>query len=480
MIGMAYPYDDNWNWNLGQNSDQHAGGSVTPPEQHNGWQNPAQPVQAPSDVASGQEQPTMPPVQTAYQQPVQQPATYWDGSSYRSAPQPHMPPQKEKKPRKGGRLALKIVAVAAACVMVSAGSVGAFVALVNNGVVQLNAAEGETSSQGSAAGSGTSLSPVTNPGDALTLQEIADKVIPTVVCIQNYQQAGGGYGQWGNGQQSVLQEAGEGSGIIATSDGYIITNAHVVDGADALKVVLSDGTIYEAELIGADEQTDLALIKVDATGLPAAEFGSSEDLQVADMVMAVGNPGGMAFQSSVTIGYVSALNRQVESSDGYTMTFIQTDAAINPGNSGGALVNVYGQVIGINSAKIEDTAFEGLGFAIPIDQARPIIDSLKEYGYVKDRAALGISGTYIDSLSARFYGLTEGMYVGEIHNTSLSAAGLQKGDVITAIDGTDVTSANTISTVVGNKKPGDTVTLEVYRSRSTFTITATLVESTGS
>ena len=254
----------------------------------------------------------------------------------------------------------------------------------------------------------------------------------------------------------------------------------MVDGADSLKVITSDGKTYEAELIGSDSMTDLAVIKVDAEGLTAAEFGSSSDLVVADPVIAIGNPGGL--QSSVTVGYVSALNRPVTSSDtGYTMNCIQTDAAINPGNSGGALVNMYGQVIGINSSKIVATGYEGLGFAIPIDDALPIIRNLKDYGYVKDRAMLGISGQYLDSWTANFYGLPSGMYVAEVNNESVSDAGVQQGDVITKIDDEEITSANTISNYIAKKKPGDEVTLTITRglTNKTFTCKVTLTESTG-
>ena len=157
--------------------------------------------------------------------------------------------------------------------------------------------------------------------------------------------------------------------------------------------------------------------------------------------MAIGNPGGYQLNSSVTIGYVSALNRAItNSSTGYTMEYIQTDAAINPGNSGGALVNQYGQVVGINSAKISATGYEGLGFAIPAETAQPVISDLIEYGYVKDRAMLGISGQFIDSLTGRFYGLPQGEYVGALNSAEAQASGLQVGDVITSIDGTALES----------------------------------------
>lgn len=262
--------------------------------------------------------------------------------------------------------------------MVSAASVGGFAALINNGTVQVNnAGSGDATFTINKLINSDENNPSTSVSGSMTQQEVAAKVIPSVVCIQNYQQSdlqqglstqGWGRNSYGDSSEesseedSAVSPASEGSGIIATSDGYIITNAHVVDGADSLKVITSDGQTYEAELIGSDSMTDLAVIKIEATGLTAAEFGSSDDLVVADPVIAIGNPGGLQFNSTVTIGYVSALNRSVTNSEtGYTMECIQTDAAINPGNSGGALVNMYGQVIGINSSKIVATGYEGLG-----------------------------------------------------------------------------------------------------------------------
>ena len=409
------------------------------------------------------------------------------------APAPRKPKKERRPMSRGAKLATKIVAGVLCCALVSAASVGGFAALINNGVIQVNnAGSGDATFTINKLINSDENNPTTTVSGDMTQQEVAAKVLPSVVCIQNYQQASFQQGLsmqgWGNNQNSTQQETrdsevsptSEGSGIIATSDGYIITNAHVVDGADSLKVITSDGKTYEAELIGSDSMTDLAVIKVDAEGLTAAEFGSSSDLVVADPVIAIGNPGGL--QSSVTVGYVSALDRPVTSSDtGYTMNCIQTDAAINPGNSGGALVNMYGQVIGINSSKIVATGYEGLGFAIPIDDALPIIRNLKDYGYVKDRAMLGISGQYLDSWTANFYGLPSGMYVAEVNNESVSNAGVQRGDVITKIDDEEITSANTISNYIAKKKPGDEVTLTITRglTNKTFTCKVTLTESTG-
>ena len=391
-------------------------------------------------------------------------------------------PQKQPKPKKhGSKFGLKLLAVVLCCAITSAASLGVFVVMIQNGVINVQSSEassnaaftisrvvnGDTSSDTSASSDGTV--------SAMSDQDIAAKLTPSVVCIQNYQVAQNyGFMQTDTSDSSV-SPASEGSGIIMSEDGYIITNAHVVEGATSLKVMTSDGETYEAQLVGSDTVTDLAVVKIDATGLTAAEFGSSEDLRVADKVMAIGNPGGHELSSSVTIGYVSALNRAIaNNTTGYTMEYIQTDAAINPGNSGGALINEYGQVVGINSAKISATGYEGLGFAIPIDTAQPIISDLIQYGYVKDRAVLGISGQFIDSMTGRFYGLPQGEYVAQLNSSEAQASGLQVGDVITAIDGQQLDSESTLRSAILSKKPGDTVTLQVYRSSTQQSATVEL------
>ena len=391
-------------------------------------------------------------------------------------------PQKQPKPKKhGSKFGLKLLAVVLCCAITSAASLGVFVVMIQNGVINVQSSEassnaaftisrvvnGDTSSDTSASSDGTV--------SAMSDQDIAAKLTPSVVCIQNYQVTQNyGFMQTDTSDSSV-SPASEGSGIIMSEDGYIITNAHVVEGATSLKVMTSDGETYEAQLIGSDTVTDLAVVKIDATGLTAAEFGSSEDLRVADKVMAIGNPGGHELSSSVTIGYVSALNRAIaNNTTGYTMEYIQTDAAINPGNSGGALINEYGQVVGINSAKISATGYEGLGFAIPIDTAQPIISDLIQYGYVKDRAVLGISGQFIDSMTGRFYGLPQGEYVAQLNSSEAQASGLQVGDVITAIDNQQLDSESTLRSAILSKKPGDTVTLQVYRSSTQQSATVEL------
>jgi len=411
---------------------------------------------------------------------------------------PPQPPQKRKGKSVKQRTGLKIIAALMCCLIISVSSVGAFALMIQYGVVDINSG----SDSGNAAftinrvvkDETTNMKNINSEISELTPQQVAQKLIPSVVCIQTYnttqnqQYMFGGYGGYGEyddsedfGSESLYSQ---GSGIIYTADGYIITNAHVISGATNIKVVTSDGLTYEAEVIGSDESTDLAVIKIDADGLTSAEFGSSEDLQVADEVMAIGNPGGIEFNSTVTMGYVSALDRQVESdtSSGYSLACIQTDAAINPGNSGGALVNMYGQVVGINSSKIVAEGYEGLGFAIPVDTAQPIITDLMQHGYVKDRAMLGISGQYIDSMTAKFYGMTSGLYVTALNTQEAMNSGLQQADVITAVDGTQVTSLSVVEQYLVNKNPGDTVELTVSRASTgeTLTFSLQLSENTGS
>lgn len=441
----------------------------------------------------------VPPVQQAaqpQQQTPPQPTSYtWAAGQAQHSPYyAPVQPVKQKKPRKQRkpmRFLAKLGVAVLACAVVSASSVGAFAVMIQKGVVNVQnpASANKTAAFTIYKQEESTSSTPTVTGSAMTAQEVAAKVTPSVVCIQNYQITQSynsffGY-SYGDSDSSSLSPAGEGSGIIISEDGYILTNQHVIDGATTIKVVTTEGLTYEAELVGEDTQTDLAVIKVIETEdtFTAAEFGSSEDLQVADEVMAIGNPGGLQLNSSVTFGRISALNRQVTNSDtGYTMSCIQTDAAINPGNSGGALVDMNGHVVGINSSKIVATEYEGLGFAIPADTAQPIVSDLIEFGYVRDRAMLGITGQYIDRLTASFYGMSSGFYVTQVNSEAARQAGLQRGDMILAIDDTQVTGESTISTFLAQKKPGDTVTLTLNRyatGEQNVQITLTLSENTG-
>lgn len=384
---------------------------------------------------------------------------------------------RRKNHGRGGRIIAKVAGIIGLCLLVSAGSIGGTIALIKKGYVTIPYS-GTVGSDGT-----ITITKVVNPSgnaasNTMTLQEVSEKVIPSVVCIQNYQTGSSSpffpfYQE--NSKESL---AGEGSGIIATEDGYIVTNNHVVDSAASLKVVLYDGTIYDAQLVGKDAATDLAVLKINAKGLKAAEFGSSDDLKVGDQVAAVGNPGGLELSSSFTVGYVSALNRSMTSDEGYTMTYIQTDAAINPGNSGGALVNMNGQVIGINTAKISATEFEGLGFAIPINQAMATITSLKTYGYVKDRAALGVRGQFINENMAKYYGLpAAGFYIVSTSNDSLTAAGITAGCIITQIDDVKIDSSTAITSYLVKKKAGETVKVTAVNDKGkTITADVKLIE----
>lgn len=274
---------------------------------------------------------------------------------------------------------------------------------------------------------------------------------------------------------------GEGSGIVLSSDGYIITNAHVIEGASAVKIVLPDEkqTSYDAKVVGSDAKTDLAVLKVEATDLNAADIGNSTELSLGETVVAIGNPYGLELQSSVTSGIVSALDRSVTTSNG-KMNLIQTDAAINPGNSGGALVNLYGQVVGICSSKISDLDAEGLGFAIPISDAIPIVKELITQGYISGRPMIGIQGQDINAQTAMLRGVPMGVYVVYVEeNSAAYKAGLREYDIITKFNGKTVTCFADLDAAKDECKAGDTVSIEFYRytNRQTYTVDITLSAS---
>ncbi len=401
-------------------------------------------------------------------QPINQTPVY-PQTPYQAPTQPHnaAPLVKPKAPPKKVSTTFKIaIASTSAAVLSVIVSVAIFITMIQTGFITVNDAQEASFTIAKVVDDENPAQ--TTDVSVLSNEQIAEKVLPSVVVIQTYvvNQQGSFWGA--STADSEVSPYSEGSGIIMSKEGYIVTNAHVIEDATDVKVTLYDGTSLEAEVVGSDEITDLAVLKVEQNeALVPAEFGSSDDLVVGESVMAVGNPGGSSFSSSVTVGYVSALNRQITAGDsGYIMNVIQTDAAINPGNSGGALVNEYGQVIGINSSKFVAEGYEGLGFAIPIDDAQPIISDLQNYGYVKDRAVIGISGTFIDSMTARFYGLTQGMYVAEVTSPQAISSGLEKGDVITAIDGVEVATSGTVSSILATMSPGDTVELVVDRALS--------------
>ena len=269
-----------------------------------------------------------------------------------------------------------------------------------------------------------------------------------------------------------------------SADGYIITNNHVVVDEntgvqqDKITVYMSDGTSFPAEVIGLDEQTDLAVLKIDPAGttLTPAEFGDSNSLLVGEEVYAIGSPGGLELANTITGGHISALNRDITIDD-RVMSLIQTDAAINPGNSGGALINKYGQVIGITSAKLGISYYEGLGFAIPMDTVKPIVDELIQNGYIAGRPQIGISGQNVSEQQSAAYGIPQGVRVINVDSRSnAAAAGVQANDIITGINGTEVTDMDGVNAVKDKLSAGDKITLTLYRMSTgkTFTVSFAL------
>ncbi|MBQ7037307.1 MAG: trypsin-like peptidase domain-containing protein [Clostridia bacterium] len=308
----------------------------------------------------------------------------------------------------------------------------------------------------------------------LSTVEIGKRVGPAVVGIVTVVQQQS-YSFFG--QPSISEGQGSGSGIIISTNGYIVTNNHVIEGAKSIKVILNNGKEYDATVVGADSRTDIAVIKVDATDLPTATIGNSDILEAGERCVAIGNPLGQELAGSLTQGIISALNRTL-TVDNVTYTLIQTDAAINPGNSGGALVNAYGEVIGINTVKIGSSEIEGLGFAIPTRNAMPIIEDLMNFGYVKGRPQIGVTLIYVTEQEARYYNIPcEGLFVSDVSAGSGAAtAGIKKGDVILKCNGEEVKSADEINAVRDKFKAGDTITLTVNRDGSVMDIKVVLTE----
>ena len=304
---------------------------------------------------------------------------------------------------------------------------------------------------------------------ALSGERVYEKVSPSVVGIVVYSSA------------TNTTVSGEGSGVIISSDGYIVTNSHVIENAKLIEVVLNNNERYTAKLMGNDAQTDLAVIKIDAENLVKAELGNSDELKPGEVVYAIGNPGGIEFANSITNGIISGVDRLItNSSTGYVMTCIQTNAAINPGNSGGALIDSYGRVVGISVAKLSNVSYEGMGFAIPISQCVELIDDLIKYGYIKGRPLLGITYQAISSQVAQFYRIPAGLLVqGVDPESDAYAKGLRPGDTITAINGQNVESSSEVVALMAQCKAGDTIKITVYRNGYTTEMSVVLGENDG-
>lgn len=357
---------------------------------------------------------------------------------------------------------------------------------------------------------GTSAYAVTTPAFETDFTQAAEKTVNAVVCIKSYttrQQnpyGQGGYDPFGMfdfffgtpqqpRQQAPQQQrkknepvqSGLGSGVIISEDGYIVTNNHVVDGADKLEVLFNDNSSYDAKIIGTDEASDLALIKVDAKDLTPITFGDSETVKIGEWVLAVGNPFG--FNSTVTAGIVSAKARSLGQNHKGNLSiesFIQTDAALNPGNSGGALVNLKGELIGINSAIYSNTgSYSGFSFAIPTTIVKKVMADIRQYGTVQ-RAVLGASVRELDSKIAKEKDITavkSGLLIASVNDMSTAKElGLQEDDVITAINGVNVANHAQLVEQLNKFRPGDKVTVTYYRNNKKIEKTATLRNQTGS
>ena len=392
-------------------------------------------------------------------------------------PQDAQPPKKKKK-FNGKRVARSAVALVLAAAMGFAGGfVGAKFGGSGKVVIQQVA---PSSTADSASGSDSSITAASSSGSSLTTEQVADLVSPSVVVITTEQVV---YSQWSwYGQNQV--ESGAGSGVIISSDGYILTCAHVVDGASTITVTIGDKD-YTATLVGEDTTSDIAVIKIDADGLTPATVGNSDSLKVGQSVMAVGNPLG-ELGGTVTGGMISALNRSVTiqgSSSVNTMSLIQMDASVSPGNSGGGLFNMNGELVGIVNAKSSSSDAEGLGFAIPINDAIKVAQELLENGYVTGRPYLGI--TYLavtDAQTASQLGVNAyGVYVVEVvKGGPAEKAGLQAGDRIVSVDGTEIASKDDLGTLMQKHATGDTLSITIAREGQMQTVNVTLGEKTAS
>ena len=392
-------------------------------------------------------------------------------------PQDAQPPKKKKK-FNGKRVARSAVALVLAAAMGFAGGfVGAKFGGSGKVVIQQVA---PSSTADSASGSDSSITAASSTGTGLNTEQVADLVSPSVVVITTEQVV---YSQWSwYGQNQV--ESGAGSGVIISSDGYILTCAHVVDGASNITVTINDKD-YTATLVGEDTTSDIAVIKIDADGLTPATVGDSDSLKVGQNVMAVGNPLG-ELGGTVTGGMISALNRSVTiqgSSSVNTMSLIQMDASVSPGNSGGGLFNMNGELVGIVNAKSSSSDAEGLGFAIPINDAIKVAQELLENGYVTGRPYLGI--TYLavtDAQTASQLGVNAyGVYVVEVvKGGPAEKAGLQAGDRIVSVDGTEIASKDDLGTLMQEHAAGDTLSITIARDGQMQTVNVTLGEKTAS
>jgi len=376
--------------------------------------------------------------------------------------QRHTPPA-PKKNRRG----LKLTALCLACALVG-GAIGGGAVGLTSGTLFPARTTITASSR-----TPTVVNTVKVDGQtAMTVDQVYAANLPSVVGVNGDVKTN----FWG---QTVSNPVA-GSGFVITSDGYILTNYHVIDGVEDLKVSFADGKTYDATLVGGEEANDIAVLKIEATGLQTVVVGSSDDMKVGQQVVAIGNPlGELTF--TLTAGYVSALDRNITMSDGSSINVMQTDAAINSGNSGGPLFNIYGECIGITNAKYSNNgssnaSIEGIGFAIPINDVIDMVSDIIEKGYVTGKPNVGILMEEVSDDAVR-YGIPDGAYVSAVLEGSCGAkAGIKEGDIVTAVGDTAITSREELKNAVKAHKAGDTATFTLYRDGEKLTVSVTFDE----
>ena len=410
------------------------------------------------------------------------------------------------------RLSAKIAASIMAMALVSAGTIGVYHHAFGTNdklstvVIEADEETAEKTSESNVTVKNVGyITPAETESDGLTTEEVVEKMLPSVVGIESTftmtsQSSSGGYFSFGGfggmegfgsgqGQQPQTSTAtATGTGVVITTDGYIVTNAHVIYDteygaglASSISVIVNEKDSYEAEVIGYDTDCDLAVLKINAKDLVAAEFGNSDELNLGQDVIAIGNPLGFELMNTVTSGIVSGLNRQITINE-KSMTLIQTDAAINSGNSGGPLINKNGQVIGINSSKMSasysETSIEGIGFAIPSNEVAKIVEDIMEYGYVTGKPQLGISCQNVTESISRMYNLPVGVYITAVaEGGAAEKAGIQAGDIIIKADDEDVTTYEELTARKNEHKAGESIELTYVRNGSEEKVTVTLDEA---
>ena len=425
---------------------------------------------------------------SSYKDSFTQDSSYNFGSNNTNADvrsAPYYTESHKKKTRKKNFTIIQLIAVAVASSILGGGVVGSAL-LFASPVIQpaISKVTGRTTSIGSSLTDNGIYKKVEIEKSDSPVTAIAEKVGPSIVGIRVTTKATNSLFNLGG-----TSGTSEGSGIVIRQEGYIMTNYHVIQSAveakqgSTIEVILPSqkDKPYTAQIVGSDWRTDLAVLKIDAGNLPAVEFGDSDSLKVGELAIAIGNPAGMELMGSVTTGIISGLDRTIPLEDIKDLKLIQTDASINPGNSGGALVDSQGKVIGINNAKLGGDGYEGLGFAIPINKAKEITDSLIEYKYVKGRPLLGISvESRFTEDYAKQHNVPAGVLVADVNPLSGAyKAGIQVGDIITKADGTQVKSQSDLDNIKNKKKPGDSLTVDIYRDGKTKTLQVTLSEDSG-